>query len=242
MFGNVKSLAYYDSNKDDPYITLQEVRSKSFQLLRIVEVTLPRTITMGMRIEKSYKFSQPIIFFWRQRLRTRWLIWKSMYMRTKPIISMCTMISCYQPYHSAWNGLMYQLRRSRLTRAPKEISLPLARSTPTSRFGIWIRSIVCTPMPFLAKEVTMMKWVDPSPPRRKRRSGRNPKRPMSITMWMRFFPSRPTGSIATCWRRRPRITPSNCGTSTRRHAPSRTLTTRIKYVRSPGIQRRPLCS
>lgn len=26
MFGNVKSLAYYDSNKDDPYITLEKVR------------------------------------------------------------------------------------------------------------------------------------------------------------------------------------------------------------------------
>jgi len=25
MFGNVKSLAYYESNAEDPYITLQEV-------------------------------------------------------------------------------------------------------------------------------------------------------------------------------------------------------------------------
>ena len=29
MFGNVKSLAYHESNEEDPYITLKEVRPSS---------------------------------------------------------------------------------------------------------------------------------------------------------------------------------------------------------------------
>lgn len=29
MFGNVKSLAYHDSNAEDPYITMKEVRIPS---------------------------------------------------------------------------------------------------------------------------------------------------------------------------------------------------------------------
>jgi periodic tryptophan protein 1 len=31
MFGNVKSLAYHNSNAEDPYITLQEVGSRQDQ-------------------------------------------------------------------------------------------------------------------------------------------------------------------------------------------------------------------
>ena len=33
MFGNVRSLAYHESNADDPYITMQEVRALSGVLL-----------------------------------------------------------------------------------------------------------------------------------------------------------------------------------------------------------------